>query len=183
MTDFAYLDFLIQKVHLLKYQHVQWNKVLNLWLAQIIDSLLKWSSEPEVFCREMCMSTERNAVWWRCFISSCVAVVGVDWVLLDACYLRADRDASGWRDFFSALGVRDLLIFRKEKRTFTVSELVRRADGSVCVCVWLSDSSMSPRGKLTKHVTCAEQQRGQKQPLFQPITALSAASKTDTNWL
>uniref|UniRef100_A0A673I606 Uncharacterized LOC107720215 n=1 Tax=Sinocyclocheilus rhinocerous TaxID=307959 RepID=A0A673I606_9TELE len=48
---------------------------------------------------------------------------GVDWVLLDACYLRADRDASGWRDFFSALGVRDLLIFRKEKRTFTASEL------------------------------------------------------------
>uniref|UniRef100_A0A9J7XJU2 Wu:fj29h11 n=1 Tax=Cyprinus carpio carpio TaxID=630221 RepID=A0A9J7XJU2_CYPCA len=48
---------------------------------------------------------------------------GVDWVLLDACYLRADRDASGWRDFFSALGVRDLLIFRKEKRTFNVSEL------------------------------------------------------------
>uniref|UniRef100_A0A672LXB6 Uncharacterized LOC107595630 n=1 Tax=Sinocyclocheilus grahami TaxID=75366 RepID=A0A672LXB6_SINGR len=46
---------------------------------------------------------------------------GVDWVLLDACYLRADRDASGWRDFFSALGVRDLLIFRKEKRTFTAS--------------------------------------------------------------
>ncbi|XP_058649126.1 uncharacterized protein wu:fj29h11 isoform X2 [Onychostoma macrolepis] len=48
---------------------------------------------------------------------------GVDWVLLDACYLRADRDASGWRDFFGALGVRDLLIFRKEKRTFTASEL------------------------------------------------------------
>uniref|UniRef100_A0A8C2JT10 Wu:fj29h11 n=1 Tax=Cyprinus carpio TaxID=7962 RepID=A0A8C2JT10_CYPCA len=46
---------------------------------------------------------------------------GVDWVLLDACYLRADRDASGWRDFFSALGVRDLLIFRKEKRTFNAS--------------------------------------------------------------
>ncbi|XP_073684891.1 uncharacterized protein [Garra rufa] len=48
---------------------------------------------------------------------------GVDWVLLDACYLRADRDVSGWREFFSALGVRDLLIFRKEKRTFTISEL------------------------------------------------------------
>ncbi|XP_059387671.1 uncharacterized protein LOC132121937 [Carassius carassius] len=48
---------------------------------------------------------------------------GVDWVLLDACYLRADRDQSGWRDFFSALGVRDLLIFRKEKRTFDSSQL------------------------------------------------------------
>ncbi|XP_043085921.1 protein NO VEIN [Puntigrus tetrazona] len=48
---------------------------------------------------------------------------GVDWVLLDACYLRAERDAGGWRDFFSALGVRDLLIFRKEKRTFAASEL------------------------------------------------------------
>ncbi|RXN31303.1 hypothetical protein ROHU_036186 [Labeo rohita] len=51
---------------------------------------------------------------------------GVDWVLLDACYLRADRDVSGWREFFSALGVRDLLIFKKEKRTFTVSELYNR---------------------------------------------------------
>ncbi|KAK7134163.1 hypothetical protein R3I93_017539 [Phoxinus phoxinus] len=48
---------------------------------------------------------------------------GVDWVLLDACYLKADRDVSGWREIFSSLGVRDLLIFRKEKRTFTTSEL------------------------------------------------------------
>ncbi|XP_067225099.1 uncharacterized protein wu:fj29h11 isoform X1 [Chanodichthys erythropterus] len=48
---------------------------------------------------------------------------GVDWVLLDTCYLRADRDVSGWREIFSSLGVRDLLIFKKEKRTFTASEL------------------------------------------------------------
>ncbi|XP_067286203.1 uncharacterized protein wu:fj29h11 isoform X3 [Pseudorasbora parva] len=48
---------------------------------------------------------------------------GVDWVLLDSCYLKADRDVSGWREIFSSLGVRDLLIFRKEKRTFTASEL------------------------------------------------------------
>uniref|UniRef100_A0A3B1JM69 Wu:fj29h11 n=1 Tax=Astyanax mexicanus TaxID=7994 RepID=A0A3B1JM69_ASTMX len=48
---------------------------------------------------------------------------GVDWVLLDPCYLRDDGDVSGWREMFSELGVRDLLIFRKEKHTFTVAEL------------------------------------------------------------
>ncbi|XP_051530357.1 uncharacterized protein LOC127427065 isoform X2 [Myxocyprinus asiaticus] len=48
---------------------------------------------------------------------------GVDWVLLDPCYLQANRDVTGWREFFSVLGVSDLLIFRKEKRTFTFSEL------------------------------------------------------------
>ncbi|XP_072524200.1 uncharacterized protein [Salminus brasiliensis] len=48
---------------------------------------------------------------------------GVDWVLLDLCYLRDDGDVSGWRELFGDLGVRDLLIFRKEKRSFTVAEL------------------------------------------------------------
>ncbi|XP_065109604.1 uncharacterized protein [Paramisgurnus dabryanus] len=48
---------------------------------------------------------------------------GVEWVLLDPCYLQADSDVDGWRELFSILGVRDLLIFRKEKRTFMVSEL------------------------------------------------------------
>ncbi|KAI5627346.1 hypothetical protein C0J50_13038, partial [Silurus asotus] len=47
---------------------------------------------------------------------------GVDWVLLDSCYLR-DGDLSGWRDFLSDLGVRDLLIFRKERRTLRATEL------------------------------------------------------------
>lgn len=78
------------------------------------------------------MNAECYAMRRSCFISNYVPLVGVDWVLLDACYLRADRDVSGWREFFSALGVRDLLIFKKEKRTFTVSELVRRSDESVC---------------------------------------------------
>lgn len=58
---------------------------------------------------------------------------GVNWVLLDACYLRADGDVSGWREIFSSLGVRDLLIFRKEKRTFTASELVRWRSAFVTV--------------------------------------------------
>ncbi|XP_017542150.1 protein NO VEIN isoform X3 [Pygocentrus nattereri] len=48
---------------------------------------------------------------------------GVDWVLLDPCYLRSDGDVSGWRELFSELGVRDLLIFRKERRTLTSTEL------------------------------------------------------------
>ncbi|XP_056326181.1 uncharacterized protein wu:fj29h11 isoform X1 [Danio aesculapii] len=48
---------------------------------------------------------------------------GVQWLLLDSCYLRADADVSGWRSVFTALGVRDLLIFRKEKRTFTTAQL------------------------------------------------------------
>ncbi|XP_056626776.1 uncharacterized protein wu:fj29h11 isoform X3 [Triplophysa dalaica] len=48
---------------------------------------------------------------------------GVDWILLDPCYLRANGDLDGWRELLRNLGVRDLLIFRKEKRTFTGSEL------------------------------------------------------------
>ncbi|XP_057214332.1 uncharacterized protein LOC130569018 [Triplophysa rosa] len=48
---------------------------------------------------------------------------GLDWVLLHPCYLWAYRDVDGWRELFSNLGVRDLLIFRKEKRTFKISEL------------------------------------------------------------
>ncbi|MGH0153085.1 UNVERIFIED_CONTAM: hypothetical protein FKN15_023719 [Acipenser sinensis] len=48
---------------------------------------------------------------------------GVDWVLLHPCYLRADADLSGWRELFSVLGVQDLLIFRKEKRSLTKKEL------------------------------------------------------------
>lgn len=49
---------------------------------------------------------------------------GVDWVLLDSCYLH-DGDISGWRDFLSDLGVRDLLIFRKEQHNLRATELVR----------------------------------------------------------
>ncbi|XP_066520431.1 uncharacterized protein wu:fj29h11 isoform X2 [Hoplias malabaricus] len=48
---------------------------------------------------------------------------GVDWVLLDPCYLHTDGDVSGWRELLSELGVRDLMIFRKERRTLTASEL------------------------------------------------------------
>uniref|UniRef100_A0A4W4ERA0 HTH OST-type domain-containing protein n=1 Tax=Electrophorus electricus TaxID=8005 RepID=A0A4W4ERA0_ELEEL len=46
---------------------------------------------------------------------------GLDWVLLDTGYLQADQDVEGWRELFSKLGVRDLLIFRKERRTLTAS--------------------------------------------------------------
>lgn len=49
---------------------------------------------------------------------------GVDWVLLDSCYLH-DGDLSGWKDFLSDLGVRDLLIFRKDRRNLRSTELVR----------------------------------------------------------
>lgn len=52
-----------------------------------------------------------------------LSLSGVDWVLLDPCYLR-DGDVSGWRDFLSDLGVRDLLIFRKEQRTLRATEMV-----------------------------------------------------------
>ncbi|XP_062381766.1 uncharacterized protein wu:fj29h11 isoform X2 [Sardina pilchardus] len=48
---------------------------------------------------------------------------GVDWVMVDPCYLRADRDVVGWRELFVALGVRDLLIFRKERRTLSAQQL------------------------------------------------------------
>ncbi|XP_076154340.1 uncharacterized protein LOC143137890 isoform X4 [Alosa pseudoharengus] len=48
---------------------------------------------------------------------------GVDWVMVDPCYLRADRDVVGWRELFMALGVRDLLIFRKERRTLSAQQL------------------------------------------------------------
>uniref|UniRef100_UPI00398E4A41 uncharacterized protein isoform X2 n=1 Tax=Pristiophorus japonicus TaxID=55135 RepID=UPI00398E4A41 len=52
-----------------------------------------------------------------------VALPGVDWVLLDSCYLKTDSDCEGWRIFFNSLGVRDLFIFQKKKYTFTKQEL------------------------------------------------------------
>ncbi|KAI5103032.1 hypothetical protein C0J45_6613 [Silurus meridionalis] len=61
---------------------------------------------------------------------------GVDWVLLDSCYLR-DGDLSGWRDFLSDLGVRDLLIFRKERRTLRATELAS--------CPWAAKAEMWPK--------------------------------------
>ena len=59
---------------------------------------------------------------------------GCDWLLLSPCYVETDGDVEGWREFFSALGVRDRLIIRKERRTLTPSELVSLCVG-VCVCV------------------------------------------------
>ncbi|XP_046709697.1 protein NO VEIN-like isoform X1 [Silurus meridionalis] len=61
---------------------------------------------------------------------------GVDWVLLDSCYLR-DGDLSGWRDFLSDLGVRDLLIFRKERRTLRATELASSP--------WAAEAEMWPK--------------------------------------
>ncbi|KAJ7984929.1 hypothetical protein DPEC_G00359850 [Dallia pectoralis] len=48
---------------------------------------------------------------------------GVDWVLLKSCYVETDGDVDGWRDLFIRLGVRDRLILRKERRTFTAKHL------------------------------------------------------------
>ncbi|KAJ8413728.1 hypothetical protein AAFF_G00082350 [Aldrovandia affinis] len=61
---------------------------------------------------------------------------GVEWVLLDPCYLKVDRDASSWREFFSVLGVQDLLIFKKEKRSMSSKELASSP--------WATDSEMWP---------------------------------------
>ncbi|XP_078082199.1 uncharacterized protein LOC144502066 [Mustelus asterias] len=52
-----------------------------------------------------------------------VDLPGVDWVLLDPCYLRTDHNSEGWRTFFQSLGIRDLFIFQKKKCTFTKQEL------------------------------------------------------------
>ncbi|XP_029953318.1 protein NO VEIN isoform X2 [Salarias fasciatus] len=48
---------------------------------------------------------------------------GCDWILLDSCYVQTDGDVAGWRELFSRLGVRDGLIIRKERRTFTAADL------------------------------------------------------------
>uniref|UniRef100_A0A3B3RWP0 Wu:fj29h11 n=1 Tax=Paramormyrops kingsleyae TaxID=1676925 RepID=A0A3B3RWP0_9TELE len=48
---------------------------------------------------------------------------GVDWILLDTCYLQADKDPGGWKEFFSSLGVRDLLIFNKEQLSMSSQDL------------------------------------------------------------
>ncbi|XP_039595107.1 protein NO VEIN [Polypterus senegalus] len=48
---------------------------------------------------------------------------GVEWVLLHSCYLETDSDVQSWRDFFNALGVQDLFIFRKVKQCFSKKEL------------------------------------------------------------
>ncbi|XP_078257611.1 LOW QUALITY PROTEIN: uncharacterized protein LOC144594664 [Rhinoraja longicauda] len=52
-----------------------------------------------------------------------VDLPGVDWVLVDSCYVRTDRDPDAWRTFFMSLGVQDTLIFQKRKITFTKQEL------------------------------------------------------------
>lgn len=52
----------------------------------------------------------------------------MDWVLLSGCYVETDGDVEGWRDLFIRLGVRERLILRKERRTLTSKELVRRED-------------------------------------------------------
>ncbi|XP_015211657.2 uncharacterized protein [Lepisosteus oculatus] len=62
---------------------------------------------------------------------------GVDWVLLHSCYLKADLDPSGWREFFSALGVQDLFIFKKTKRSLTLNELASSP--------WALDCELWPR--------------------------------------
>lgn len=51
-------------------------------------------------------------------------LTGVDWVLLDTCYLQADRDPGGWKEFLGGLGVRDLLIFNKEQLSMSSQDLV-----------------------------------------------------------
>ncbi|XP_053367661.1 uncharacterized protein wu:fj29h11 isoform X2 [Clarias gariepinus] len=60
---------------------------------------------------------------------------GVDWVLIDACYLH-DGDLPGWRDFLSDLGVRDLLIFRKQRHTLKDAELASSP--------WAAESELWP---------------------------------------
>ncbi|XP_066560829.1 uncharacterized protein LOC136750017 isoform X2 [Amia ocellicauda] len=62
---------------------------------------------------------------------------GVDWVILDTCYLKADMDVNGWREFFIVLGVQDLLIFKKEKRSMSQKELASSP--------WALDSEIWPR--------------------------------------
>ncbi|XP_076616737.1 uncharacterized protein LOC143339417 isoform X1 [Chaetodon auriga] len=48
---------------------------------------------------------------------------GCDWILLSPCYVQTDSDVAGWRELFSRLGVRDGLVIRKERQTFTAKEL------------------------------------------------------------
>ena len=50
--------------------------------------------------------------------------------MLSGCYVETDGDVEGWRDLFIRLGVRERLILRKERRTLTSKELVRREDGN-----------------------------------------------------
>ncbi|XP_053540833.1 uncharacterized protein wu:fj29h11 isoform X2 [Ictalurus punctatus] len=83
---------------------------------------------------------------------------GVDWVLLDSCYLR-DGDLSGWRDFLTDLGVRDLLIFRKEKRTLRDTELASSP--------WAAEAELWP--KTADRLYVVEDQ--QCEELYSLITA------------
>ncbi|XP_072339919.1 uncharacterized protein [Scyliorhinus torazame] len=61
-----------------------------------------------------------------------VDLPGVEWVLLDSCYLGTDNDSDGWRTFFHSLGIRDLFIFQKKKCTFTKQDLASGPWKSVC---------------------------------------------------
>lgn len=51
---------------------------------------------------------------------------GCDWILVSPRYVETDGDVDGWRELLSRLGVRDGLVIRKERRTLTAEELVRR---------------------------------------------------------
>ncbi|KAG7276994.1 hypothetical protein CRUP_001620, partial [Coryphaenoides rupestris] len=61
-----------------------------------------------------------------------------DWLLLSPCYVETDGDVVGWREFFWALGVRDLLIIRKERRTLDASQLASSP--------WEGESGSWPQG-------------------------------------
>ncbi|XP_069785977.1 uncharacterized protein [Narcine bancroftii] len=71
---------------------------------------------------------------YKNFINLPVDLPGVDWVLLDSCYLKTDNDSEGWRTFFSSLGVRDSFIFQKKKCTFTKQELATSPWAPVYEC-------------------------------------------------
>ncbi|XP_029102419.1 uncharacterized protein LOC108939853 isoform X1 [Scleropages formosus] len=70
-------------------------------------------------------------------IDLCTQLPGVDWVMLHTCYLMSDRDVSGWREFFSILGVRDLLIFKKEKLSMSTKDLSSS--------LWAQESKLWPQ--------------------------------------
>ncbi|XP_043925651.1 protein NO VEIN-like [Protopterus annectens] len=91
------------------------------------EELLKFKSYLPVFTNKDFVSPSVNKVHFTKDYKNIdlpSKLPGVDWVLLDSCYVNFDNDVDGWRRFFSVFGVEDCLILRKEKRKFTKKELL-----------------------------------------------------------
>lgn len=80
---------------------------------------------------ELMNTVEKSRNWWaRTYLNYLHLVLfsaGLNWVLVDTVYLercKTNLDIQTWRNFFSKLGVTDVLSVREEKATVTHQDIV-----------------------------------------------------------